>query len=189
MKLLVLVLVSFSLAAAGQTSFRAFDSYEVLIEGGTVHTLVVDAGREHLVTRMPRGYAATVDNQSQSVVFKESTGSIAITMRVTTNSPGVMPDDDTLRGLALAINPNENFLQVSSCATGYKPARFVDSVHSLDPLRTIRSRHAFVACPEGLVEFIYSSKNETFDKGRVDFNLFLSSFRVEVIKEPVKPPA
>jgi hypothetical protein len=189
MKLLCLIFASFSLAAAGQTSFRAFDSYEDLIEGGTVHTLVVDSGREHLVTRMPRGYAATVDNQSQSVVFKESTGSITITMRVTTNSPGLMPDDDTLRALALAIHPNENFLQLSACATGYKPARFVDSIHSLDPLRSIRSRHAFVACPEGIVEFIYSSKDEAFDKGRVVFNLFLTSFRVEMIKEPVKPPA
>ena len=189
MKLLCLIVASFSLAAAGQTSFRAFDSYEDLIEGGTVHTLVVDAGREHLVARLPRGYAAIVDNQSQSVVFKESTGSIAITMRVTTNSPGVMPDDDILRGLALAINPNENFLQLATCPTGYKPARFVDSIHSLDPLRSIRSRHAFVACPEGIVEFIYSSKDEAFDKGRVVFNLFLTSFRVEMIKEPAKPPA
>jgi len=189
MKLLCLIFASFSLAASGQISFRAFDSYEDLIEGGTVHTLVVDAGREHLVTRVPRGYAATVDNVSQSVVFRENTGSVAITMRITTNSPGVMPDDDTLRGLALAIHPNENFLQLSTSPTGYKPARFVDSIHSQDPLRSIRSRHAFVACPEGMVEFIYSSKDETFDKGRVIFNLFLTSFRVEMIKEPVKPPA
>jgi hypothetical protein len=189
MKLLCLIVAAFSLAAAGQTSFRASDSYEDLIEGGTVHTLAVDAGREHLVARVPRGYAATVDNESQSVVFKENTGRIAITMRVTTNSPGVMPDDDTLRGLALAINPNENFLQLSTCATGYKPARFVDSIHSLDPFRRIRSRHAFVACPEGIVEFIFSAKDEAFDEGRVAFSLFLSSFRVEMIKEPVKPPA
>ena len=75
-----------------------------------------------------------------------------------------MPDDDTLRGLALAINPNENFLQLSTCATGYKPARFVDSIHSLDPLRSIRSRHAFVACPEGIVEFIFSSKTRPLIK-------------------------
>ena len=149
---------------------------------------MVDAGREHLVTRLPRGYAATVDNQAQSVVFKEDTGSIAITMRVTTNSPGQLPDDGTLRTNALAINPNENFLQMSSCATGYKPARFVDSIHSLDRFRSIRTRHAFVACPEGTVEFIFSSKDEDFDKGRVVFNLFLSSFRVEMIQEPAKPP-
>ena len=63
MRLLCLIFASFSLAAAGQTSFRAFDSSEDLIEGGTVYTLVVEAGREHLVTRIPRGYAATVDNR------------------------------------------------------------------------------------------------------------------------------
>jgi hypothetical protein len=183
---LILACASFSLAAAGQISFRASESDEVLIEGGAYHTLVVDAGREHLVTRLPRGYAATVDNQAQSVVFKEDTGSIAITMRVTTNSPGQLPDDGALRTNALAIHPNENFLQMSSCATGYKPARFVDSIHSLDRFRSIRTRHAFVACPEGTVEFIFSSKDEDFDKGRVVFNLFLSSFRVEMIQEPAR---
>jgi hypothetical protein len=188
MKLASLLLFSFSLAAAGQISFRASDSYENLIEGGTAHTMVVDAGHEHLVTRLPRGYSATVANETQSVVFKENTGTIAITMRVTTNSPGVMPDEDTLRSFALAANPGAAVLQVSGCATGYKPARFVDTARSLDPARNIRTRHAFVACPEGMVEFMFSAKDQDFDKGRVVFNLFLSSFRVEIIKEQVKPP-
>ena len=182
MKRLCLIFAFFSLAAAGQTNFRAFDSYEQMIEGGTAHTLVVEAGREHLVTRVPRGYAATVENETQSVVFRESTGSISIAMRVTTNSPGAMPDDETLRANALAANPGASILQTSGCATGYKPARFVDTIRSLDPKRSVRTRHAFVACPEGTVEFLFSSKEEAFDKGRVVFNLFLSSFRVEMIR-------
>ena len=128
-----------------------------------------------------------MDNQAQSVVFKEDTGSIAITMQVTTNFPGQLPDDGALRTNALASHPNENFLQMSTCATGYKPARFVDSIHSLDRFRSIRTRHAFVACPEGTVEFIFSSKDEDFEKGRVVFNLFLSSFRVEMINQPDRP--
>jgi hypothetical protein len=103
-------------------------------------------------------------------------------MRVTTNSPGAMPDDETLRANALAANPGASILQTSSCATGYKPARFVDTIRSLDPMRSVRTRHAFVACPEGTVEFLFSSKDEAFDKGRVVFNLFLSSFRVEMIR-------
>ena len=179
---LILAFASLALAAAGQISFRASESHEELIEGGTCHKLVVDAGREHLVIRLPRGYAATVENETQSVVFRESTGSISIAMRVTTNSPGAMPDDETLRANALAANPGASILQTSSCATGYKPARFVDTIRSLDPKRSVRTRHAFVACPEGTVEFLFSSKEEAFDKGRVVFNLFLSSFRVEMIR-------
>jgi hypothetical protein len=182
MKLLCLMFASFSLAAAGQTNFHAFESYEQLIEGGTVHTLAVDAGRQHLVIRVPRGYAATVENETQSVLFKESTGSFSIAMRVTTNSPGALPDDGTLRTNALAANPGASILQTSSCATGYKPARFVDTLRSLDPKRSVRSRHVFVACPEGIVEFQFSSKDEAFEQGRVAFNLFLSSFRVEMIR-------
>jgi hypothetical protein len=182
MKLLCLILTSCSLAAADTNSFHAFDSYEQLIEGGTVHTLVVDAGREHLVTRVPRNYAATVENGTQSVVFNEATGSIVIAMRVTTNWPGVMPGDDALRASALAANPGGAVLQVAGCATGYQPARFVDTTRVLDSLRTLRTRHAFVACPEGIVEFMFTAREPDFDKGRVVFNLFLSSFRVEIIQ-------
>jgi hypothetical protein len=188
MKILCLIFASCSLAAAGTNSFRAFDSSEVMLEGGTAHTLVVDSGREQLVTRLPRGYAATVDAGNQSVLFNESTGSITIAMRVTTNSPGVLPGDDLLRTNALAANPGGDFLQVAGCATGYGPARFVDTTRSLDPFHSVRTRHAFVACPEGIVEFMFSSKDLDFDKGRVVFNLFLSSFRVERIEQqPVKP--
>ncbi len=188
MKLVCLIFLSGSLAASGQIPFRAFDSYEDMIEGGTAHTLVVEAGHEHLTTRLPRSYSATVANDTQSVLFKEDTGSIAIAMRVTTNSPGAMPEDNNLRDSALAADPGATVLQVSGCATGYHPARFVDTARSLDPTRNIRTRHAFVACPEGMVEFMFSAKDQDFDKGRVVFNLFLSSFRVEIIKEPGKLP-
>jgi hypothetical protein len=188
-KLISLLILASSLAASAQTNFHAFESTETLIEGGTVQTLVVDTGREHLVTRLPRGFSAAVTYDTQSVLFKEDTGRIAITMCVTTNSPGRLPADDTLRSNALAANPGAAFLQISSCATGYRPARFIDSTVSLDPVRNIRTRHAFVPCPEGVVEFVISAKEQDFNnKGRVVFNLFLSSFRVETIESQVKPP-
>lgn len=185
----ILASASFLLAASAQVPFHAYDSTELLIEGGTVHTLIVDSGTERLTIRMPRGYFASVDKEDQSVVFKEDTGTTAITMRVTTNSPGATPDDDTLRAMALAIHPQENFLQLSSIPTGFKPAPFVDSIHGSDASHSVRSRHAFVACPDGLVEFIFSSKDEAFEDGRIVFNLFMSSFRVEkLITAPKKPP-
>jgi hypothetical protein len=168
-----------ALAVAAQAPFHAYDTYENLIETGKVHNLVVDFGTERLTVRVPRAYSATLDKEDQSVTFKEDTGSIAITMLVTTNSPGVLPNDGALRTMALAIDPNESFLQAGSCATGYKPARYVDSIHAIDPYHLIRTRHAYVSCPDGLVEFVYSAKNEAFDKGRVVFNLFVSSFRLE----------
>lgn len=187
-KLLALLLPALALAASAQTNFHAFESYENLIEGGTVQTLVVDTGRQHLVTRLPRGFSAAAAYDTQSVLFQEDTGRIAITLRVTTNSPGRLPADDTLRSNALAANPGANFLQISSCATGCRPARFVDSTVSLNPVRNIRTRHAFVPCPDGLVEFVFSAKNQDFEKGRVVFNLLLSSFRVETIENQVRPP-
>ncbi len=176
------------LAAAAQANFHAFDSYEDMLEGGAVRTLIVDTAHQHLVTRLPRACSAAVDNTAQSVVFKLDTGAIAITMRVTTNSPGLLPPDDTLRTNALAANPGAALLQISSCATGYKPARFVDTTVSLDPTRNFRTRHAFVPCPDGLVEFIFSAKEQDFDQGRVAFNLLLSSFRVEILGNQFNPP-
>jgi hypothetical protein len=187
MKLSSVLLFAFSLAASAQTNFHAFESQENMLEGGTVRTLIADTGSEHLVVRLPRGGSAVVTYDTQSVLFKEDTGRIAITMRVTTNSPGRLPDDDTLRSNALAANPGAAFLQISSCATGFKPARFVDSTVSLDPARNIRTRHAFVPCPDGLVEFVFSARDQDFDKGRVVFNLLLSSFRVEALESQVKP--
>jgi hypothetical protein len=192
MKFLCYMLASCSLAAADMNtftntvmnSFRASDSYEEMIEGGTARTMVVEAGREHLVTRLPRGYAASVDNGGKSILFNEDTGAIAITLRVTTNSPGVMPDDDTLRTNALAADPGGAVIQVAGCATGYRPARFVDTTRGVDAIHNIRTRHAYVACPEGIVEFVLSTKDQDFEKGRVVFNLFLSSFRVEMMEQP-----
>lgn len=58
----------------------------------------------------------------------------------------------------------------------------MDTLRSLDPRHIVRTRHVFVACPEGIVEFQFSSKDEAFEQGRVAFNLFLSSFRVEMIR-------
>jgi len=191
MKPLSLILLSCSLlpfAAAAQTNFHAFDSYENMLEGGAVHTLVVDTARQHLVTRLPRACSAAVDNATQSVVFKLDSGAITITMRVTTNSPGLLPSDDTLRTNALAANPGAAVLQISSCATGFKPARFVDTTVSLDPTRNFRTRHAFVPCPDGLVEFTFSAKEQDFDKGRVAFNLLLTSFRVDLLENQPNPP-
>jgi hypothetical protein len=88
-----------------------------------------------------------------------------------------------LRTNALAADPGGAVIQVAGCATGYKPARFVDTTRGVDAIHNIRTRHAFVACPEGMVEFIFSSKDQDFDKGRVIFNLFLSSFRLEMIEQ------
>jgi len=187
MKLPSILLLAFSLAASAQTNFHAFESQETMLEGGTVRTLIVDTGSEHLVVRLPRGCSADVTRDTQSVLFKEDAGRIAITLRVTTNSPGRLPADDTLRSNALAANPGAAFLQISTCATGSKPARFIDSTVSLDPARNIRTRHAFIPGPDGLIEFVFSARDQDFDKGRVVFNLLLSSFRVETLESQVRP--
>ena len=177
--LTILAVLTSALVAHAQAPFHAYDTYEDLIETGRVHNLVVDFGTERLIVRVPRTFAATVDKEGQSVTFREDAGRISISMVVTTNYPGAMPGDGILRTNALALNPNESFLQLASCGTGYKPARFVDSIHAVDPYHLIRTRHAFVSCPDGLVEFIYSAKDDAFNAGRVVFNLFVSSFHVE----------
>ena len=189
LRVICLIAALFPLAAAGQISFRAFDSYENLIEGGTVHTLVVDAGPQHLVTSVPRSYSATVENGTQSVLFKENTGSMSITMRVTTNSPGVLPDDDTLRGLALAINPDENFCNCPPAPPDTSPRALWTP--SAAWTRSAASGRAMSLSPARRESSSSCSppRDDAFDKGRVAFNLFLSSFRVEMIKERQAKPS
>jgi hypothetical protein len=187
---LILASVSFAFASHAQDQFRAFASTVDMIEGGRVDTMVVVTGTERLTTRIPRGYAARVDVFEKSVIFTDKTnGAIAITLQVTTNSPGVMPDEDTMRDKALAANPGGSFLQLASCSTGYQPARFVDTFRRIAEGLSIKTRHAFIACPEGTVEFVLRANGEGFDQGRQVFNLLMSSFRMEQVKKPEPPPA
>jgi hypothetical protein len=155
-----------------------------MLEGGWVETLDIVTGSERMTMRVPHGFAGSVEEDKQRVVFKDKAGGMSITVQTTTNWPGAMPGDDILRSRALAANPGGNFLQLGSSPTRYRAAKFVDSFRTVDNDLTVKRRHAFVSCPEGLVEFIFSSSSADFEKGRLAFGLLLSSFQLEMAKPP-----
>jgi hypothetical protein len=108
---------------------------------------------------------------------------MSITLQVTTNWPGTLPADELLRSRAMAANPGGIFLLMAGNPTAWRPAKYVDSVRKLEENITIKRRHAFIPCPEGIVELVLSANSANFEKGRLAFGLMLSSFQLQ----PVKP--
>jgi len=185
---LILGSLFFASASPAQPVFRAFASSVEQVEGGKIPTMVVLFGAERVTVRVPQGYGAQVQPEKMSVVFTAKDGATAITLKATTDSPGVMPEDDVLRSRALAANPGGAFLEMSTCPTGYNPAKYVDSVRTLAPNLSLKVRHAFVACPEGAVEVVLAANAPAFDNARVVFNALMSSLRVEQVKKDEPPP-
>jgi hypothetical protein len=186
-----LILGSLFLAWTGraQPAFRAYASTVEQAEGGKIDIMVVVLGGERVTVRVPHGYGAQVQAEKRSVVFMDKAGTTAITLRATTNSPGLMPEDDVLRSTALAAYPGGTFLEISTCPTGYNPAKCVDLVRTISPALSLRVRHAFVACPEGAVEVVCAANGAVFEDARVVFNAMMSSLRVEPVKKEQPPPA
>lgn len=191
MRLACLILGSLFFACAGpaQPVFRAYAATVEQTEGGRIDTMVALLGGERVTVRVPHGYSAQVQAEKMSVVFTDKAGTTAITLRMTTNSPGVMPEDDALRDRALAANPGGTFLEMSTCATGYLPAKYVDSLRTVAPDLSLKVRHAFLACPEGAVEVVCSANGSAFEDARVAFNALMSSLRVEQVKQQEPRPA
>jgi len=186
---LILGSLFFAWASPAQPAFRAYASSVQETEGGKIPTMVVLFGGEQVTVRAPHGYGAQVQAEKNSVVFTDKDGTTAITLKATTESPGVMPEDEVLRSRALAANPGGTFVEMSTCPTGYNPAKYVDSVRTLAPNLSLKVRHAYVACPEGAVEVVLAANGPGFEDARMVFSALMSSLRVERVKQPEPPPA
>ena len=146
-------------------------------------------GGERVTVRVPQGYGAQVKTNKQSVVFTDKDGVTAITLKFTADSPGAMPDDDALRNRAIAATPGLTNLDMTTCATGYTPAKEVDARRPVTSTLSLQVRHAFVACPEGLVEVICAANESAAADARDAYNAFMSSLRVEAVKKEDPPAA
>jgi hypothetical protein len=63
---------------------------------------------------------------------------------------------------------------------------FFDLVMQPAPGASMKARHAFVAEPAGLAEFVLSANSDEFDKSLIVFMATARSFRLEPIK-PKEP--
>jgi hypothetical protein len=172
-----------------QSNFRAYSNSVEMVEGGIVATLEIFTGNEHITVRVPRGYTSSVDDEKHRVSFSDKAGAMNITLQVTTDSPGSLPPDDILRSRALASYDGAKFLQVGVAGVPGRAAKFVDTYRAVDEQLTLKRRHAFVSCPEGVVEFTFSANSRDFEQGRLAFGLMLSSFQLRAVTPPGAPSA
>jgi hypothetical protein len=185
MRLALLILASVLggfTGAAADPPFRAFASAVDLPEGGKDNYIIMLMGAERITVHVPHAYAAQVKTEKNSVVFTDASGTTAITLKATLEWPGVMPEEDRLRVKALAANPGGTNLEVSTCPTGYTPAKVVDSERDIAPGLSLKFRHGFVACPEGTLEVVCAANGANFDAAKEVFNSMMSSLKVEQIK-------
>jgi hypothetical protein len=184
---LILASLFFACTSPAQPDFRAFASTLDVPEGGKVDTMVMLFGAERITVRVPHGYGAQVKTEKNSVIFADTNGTTAITLKPTLEWPGVMPDDDRLRSKALAANPGGAISEMSTCPTGYTAAKVVDSVRQITSSLSLKVRHGFVACPEGTLEVICAANGANFGAACDVFNAGVLSWRVDWVKKEEAP--
>jgi hypothetical protein len=150
-----------------------------MVEGGMVAELAIASGEQHFCIRPPVGYNLRVDRANQTLLFKSPDERSAVTVRLTADFPGQLPEEEILRSKVLQEHPGSSLLQSSICATGYQPGQFFDLLRMPRADLPVRVRHVFVACPRGTIEFTLSTQNTDFDRLRFVLNRVLSSLRVE----------
>jgi hypothetical protein len=180
---LILASFFFAIASPAQPAFRAFASSLDVPEGGKVETMVMLFGAERITVRVPHGYGAQVKTEKNSVLFTDTSGTTAITLKATLEWPGIMPADDRLRSKALAANPGGTISEISTCPTGSSPAKVVDSVRQITSSLSLKVRHGFVACPEGTLEVICAANGANFQSASDVFSAMMSSLKVETVKK------
>jgi hypothetical protein len=186
MKYLLLLLLTLATMAGAQTDFHAYLTTETLLDDGVVEKLTIVTSNLQFTIRPPREWSRQVNEPGQKIIFESQSGRSAITIQFTGNSPGQLPDEDTLRAQLLQANPGADIRQVSICPTSYKPGVFFDLVMQPAPGASMKARHAFVAEPAGQAEFVLSANSDEFDKSLIVFMATARSFRLEPIK-PKEP--
>lgn len=184
MKKMLLLLLALTLATVtqAQSGFHAYTSSENLIEGGLVEKQNVTMGGLLFTFRPPHKWGSVVDEASHKIVFTSPSGKSAITVQFTANSPGTLPDKDTLHAWVLQAHPGAEIMRSSVCPTSYKPGLLYDLVLVPSSGVMLKVRHAYVPQPLGGVEFILSSSDDEFEKNKYIVMAMTRAFKVETAK-------
>lgn len=170
------------LTAQGQVDFHAYLSSEEMIEGGRVDKMSIAISNLVFSLHPPRKWFREVDDPLQKIVFTAPTGKSAITVQFTTNSPGRLPDSDTLKAQALQAHPGAGFVQTGSLQTRSQSAVFFDLARMPAPGVVQRLCHAYVSDPLGVVEFTLASTDDEFLQRKQTLIGLLRSFNFQPAK-------
>jgi len=182
MKWFTVFLVSLAAtAASAQSDFHVVSGSEVLLEGGRVDKLTVVSGNYQFNIRPPRGWYREVNESGREIIFTSPSSKSAMTVQFTTNFPGVLPEQDTLRTRVLGEHPGASILQSTVCPTGYRPGVLFDLVRVPAPQVVQKIRHAFVAEPLGSVECSLAASDDEFEGNKTLFMGLMRAFRVDKV--------
>jgi hypothetical protein len=165
MKLLLLLLPFLLTAAArAQSDFHAYPGTMKSHESGQMEILTVVSGNQQFKILPPKGWYRQVDEASRKLIFTSLSGRSAVTIQLTANFPGELPDKDVLRDKVLQAHAGARILRYSVFATGSQPGVFFDLERAPAPRLVQKIRHVYVAQATGLVEFVLSAGSEEFDQ-------------------------
>jgi hypothetical protein len=174
------IILGFGVFTAGpaHADFTVTPATITMTEGGTASILLMDTDNERFSIGCPRGYGSQTHFENRSIVFTSDSGATAITVQFSTNYAGVLPKQEALRDQVAANRPTASLVISSTAGTGLGPAQSFDLFQPAGNSLMLRIRDAYVAYPEGSVEFTFSCASADFDKKKVEFMLLLNSFRL-----------
>jgi hypothetical protein len=188
MKLLLALILSLAAAAQAQSDFHAYPGVDQMLEGGQVEKITLVCSNLQFHIRPPKKWSHLIDEASRKVVFTSPSGSSAITIQFTSESPGYMPDTDDLHDRTVREHPGAGISPPFICPTGIQPGVGFDLVQSPAPNTELVTRVAYVAQPLGLTEFALAGNTNEYQKDQRIFMMILREFRADVIK-PKQPDA
>jgi hypothetical protein len=175
-----------SLQATAQDRFEVTESWVEMPEGGKIHNYTIVSGNYCFSLIPPPDFEISPDKISRKVWLKIP-DKVGISMQVTANYSGGLPDGETLKRTVLQKYTGGAVLRSTGCRTGAGLGWIVDVKRVLDKNSSLITRHAFVPWPSGSVEFVFSTNSEDFEKYRNAFANLLSSFQIERY-QPRKEP-
>jgi hypothetical protein len=186
MKLSLLLVLGLVASAKAQSDFHAYAGTENLVENAQIEKLTVVNGNFQFNVRPPRQWIRSVDEPGRKVTFTSPSGQSALTVQFTTNSPATLPAKEFLKELVLRDHPGAAIFNSAVCPTGYRPGVLFDLANIPSPRVVQKIRHAFVAGPDGDVEFVLFASDEEFDQNKLVFMAMLGAFRVDPVipKQP-----
>ncbi len=170
-------------AAQAQSDFRAYSSSEVMLEGGRVDKLIAVTGNFQFSFQPPRGWYRQVEDSNRKITFSSASRKSALTVQFTTNSPGTLPETDTLRAQVLREHPGASVIQSTVCPGGDHPGLLFDLVSLPAPRVVEKYRHAFMPEPIGTVEICLSASDDEFDKDKYIFMAAARGLRAQRLKQ------
>lgn len=174
----MVMLLGASLPSLAQSDFRATATTVAMAEGGTDNVLLVETDNERFSISIPRGYVSQANAGMRSITFTANTGDSVITMRFTTNYAGSLPKEETLRDTVAGNHGTASLVGTASSRTDLGALETFDLFQPAANGLIVRLRDAFVAYPEGSVEFMFSCNNTDFDKQKLGFSRLVYSFRM-----------